>query len=168
MRLLRYARNDNLNNNMNYTIRKAKAGEETQLLNLVKTVLSEYKLEIDIGEIDKDLTDLNKYYFNNNGWFFVLEVEGKIVASSAFAKMSERQCELRKMYLLKEFQGNGFGKLLLEESIRKAIELGYKEMVLESNKMLQTANAMYRKYGFEEFTPKHLSNRCDYAMRKIL
>src|ERR1700739_2299917 len=153
---------------MSYKIRKAKKGEETQLLNLVKVVLGEYKLKINTGEIDKDLTDLDKYYFNDNGWFFVLEVENKIVASSAFARMSDKQCELRKMYLLKEYQGNGFGKLLLEASIKKAVELGYTEMVLESNKMLQTANAMYRKYGFEEFTPERLSNRCDYAMKKKL
>ena len=153
---------------MNYIIRKAKKGEEAQLLNLVKEVLNEYKLEIDTGEIDKDLTDLNKYYFNNNGWFFVLEAEGKIIASSAICQMTNTQCELRKMYLLKEYQGSGVGKLLLEASIKKAIELGYKEMTLESNKILHTANAMYRKYGFEEFIPRHLSNRCDYAMRKIL
>ncbi len=153
---------------MDYKIRKAKSGEESQLLNLVKVVLSEYKLEIDTGEIDKDLTDLDKYYFNDKGWFFVLEVEGKIVASSAIARMSDKQCELRKMYLLKEFQGNGFGKLLLEVSLKKAVELGYEEMILESNKMLQTANAMYRKYGFQEITPEHLSNRCDYAMKKKL
>jgi len=153
---------------MNYTIRKAKKGEETQLLNLVKEVLNEYKLEIDTGEIDKDLTDLDKYYFNDKGWFFVLEVEGKIIASSAICRMSDKQCELRKMYLLKEYQGKGFGKLLLEASLKKAMELGYEEIILESNKVLQTANAMYRNYGFEEFIPVHLSNRCDYAMRKNL
>src|SRR5256885_6165 len=112
---------------MKHTIRKAESGEGAHVLNLIKAVLADYSLTIDSGEIDKDLTDLDSYYFNKRGWFFVLEVDERIVGSSAVYRMSDKQCELRKMYLLKEYQGRGFGKLLLEASLKKAVELGYEE-----------------------------------------
>lgn len=153
---------------MEVILRKAEKIEGYQLLELVNKVLGDYGLKIDPLETDKDLLDLDKFYFNKNGWFSVLEIDKNIIGSYGIYFIDVNTCELRKMYVLKEFQGKGYGKLLLEDSISKAKELGFKKIILETNRKLDKAVTLYLKYGFEEFKPDHLSERCDFAMKMRL
>ena len=150
---------------MTYNFRKAETKDQEQIYSLVKVVLSTYGLKTDPEETDKDILDLKLYYFNKNGWFEIIEDEyEKIIGSYGIIKISDTQCKLRKMYLKKIYQGEGLGKEMMERSIQKAKELGYREIILETNKVLIKAIGLYKKYGFKEFTPEHLSNRCDQSM----
>lgn len=146
-------------------LRKAKDEEEQAIFNLVETVLAEYGISTNARETDKDLSDLNKYYFDRKGWFGVLVEDDRIIGSYGIYQVNERTCELRKMYLLPEFHGRGFGKQMMEAAIGKAAELGYEEMILESNQLLDRALHLYKKYGFMEYQPEHFSDRCDLAMK---
>jgi len=147
-------------------LRKAESGEENTIFELVKTVLAEYGLRTDPQGTDKDISDINKYYFSNGGWFSVIEKDGMIIGSYGIFRINDNICELRKMYLLNEYQGQGLGKLMMEDALKKAGELGYSEIILESNRVLIKALGLYRKYGFVEYTPTHLSNRCDLTMKR--
>ena len=150
---------------MTYNFRKAETKDQEQIYSLVKEVLSTYGLKTDPEETDKDILDLKLYYFNNNGWFEIIEDEyEKIIGSYGIIKISDTLCELRKMYLKKGYQGKGLGKEMMERSIQKAKELSYKEIILETNKVLIKAIGLYKKFGFKEFTPEHLSDRCDQSM----
>jgi putative acetyltransferase len=149
-----------------FNLRKAKAGEEVKILCLVKKVLSDYGLIINPEETDKDLSDLDNFYFDNKGWFTVIDHGNEIIGSYGIFRVSEKVCELRKMYLLPEYQGIGLGRLMMEDAIHQAKTLGYAEIILETNKLLDKAIHLYKKYGFEEYNLSHLSDRCDYAMRK--
>lgn len=151
-----------------FKLRKANKGEESKILNLVKAVLSDYGLRINPQETDKDLSDLENFYFNKNGWFAVIEKDEEIIGSYGIFRMNEKTCELRKMYLLQDYQGQGFGKLMMNSALSKAKKLGYSEIVLESNRLLDKALVLYKKYGFVSYKPSHLSDRCDIAMRKEL
>jgi len=151
-----------------FKIRIANNEDGVEVLNLVEQVLSDYGLRINPSETDKDLSDLDDYYFSKNGWFAVIEKDGRIIGSYGLFKINEKTCELRKMYLQPVYQGHGLGKLMLTLALNKAKELGYSEMILESNKSLGKALVMYEKYGFERYKPAHMSDRCDVAMRKKL
>ena len=147
-------------------LRKAKAGEEEKILCLVKKVLSDFGLKTNPEETDKDLSDLDNFYFDNKGWFAVIDHGDEIIGSYGIFRVNETVCELRKMYLLPEFQGRGLGKMMMEDALNRAKTLGYAEMVLETNILLDKAIHLYRKYGFMEFKSTHLSDRCDLAMKK--
>lgn len=149
-------------------LRKANKEDEFKIMDLVKSVLSDYGLKTNPLETDKDLSDLDDYYFSKNGWFAVIEMDSEIIGSYGIFKIDEKTCELRKMYLLNNYQGQGLGKLMMEDAVKKAIELGYSEVVLETNKLLDKAITLYGKYGFVSYNPSHLSDRCDFAMRKEL
>ncbi len=150
----------------NYTIRKAKRGEEGKIFELVKAVLAYYDLYTDPAGTDLDLSNIDIYYFNNRGWFSVIEKDGEIIGSYGIFQIDDTTCELRKMYLLKEFQGLGLGKRMMEDALKKAKELGYSEIILESNKVLNKAIGLYKKYDFVEYNPTHLSDRCDLTMKR--
>jgi len=151
-----------------YKIRKARHGEEEQILALVKEVLSAYDLSIDPEVTDKDISNLEVYYFNNQGWFAVIEDNSVIIGSYGIFKINESTCELRKMYLLSRHQGHGLGQKMMEDAFAQARQLGYKEMILETNTLLTKAIALYKKYGFRKIQHDHMSDRCDLAMSRKL
>ncbi len=142
--------------------------EYNQILQLVKSVLSEYGLDINPEETDKDLSNIEAYYFKNNGFFEVLEKDNQIVGSYGLYPVTKELCELRKMYLLSSYQGAGYGRMIMERAMARAKELGYKTMTLETNSSLKKALKLYRKYGFSEYEPDHFSDRCDLALKRSL
>lgn len=59
-------------------------------------------------------------------------------------------CELKRLYTVPEARRRGAGRRLLEAVIRRAKELGYKEMLLDTLSSMSAARKMYAEYGFEE------------------
>ncbi len=134
------------------------------IANLVFGVLGEYGLKPDPASTDADIKDIESSYFNRGGTFLVLEAEdGSIVGAYGLYPLEKHVCELRKMYLHKAFRGKGLGRLLLEDALSKAKQLGFRKIFLETASVLKEAIALYRSYGFVEYTPDHLSSRCDQA-----
>lgn len=146
-------------------IRKAIVGDEPKILNLVKEVLSFYGLDLNPECEDLDVTDIYKYYFNNNGAFEVIEFKGNIIGTYGIYKINDDTCELRKMYLNPNFQGMGFGNIMMENSFKLAKALNYKKIILQTNSVLYKAVKLYIKYGFKDFDDD-VCSRCDIAMIK--
>ena len=136
---------------------------------LVYGVLREYDLKPDPGATDIDLKDIEQYYFERGGAFYVLEEEdGSIIGAYGLYPIDKATCELRKMYLHSSYRGKGLGKLLLEDALAKAGQIGFKKMILETASVLKEAISLYKSYGFVEYEPEHLSSRCDQAFMLVL
>ncbi|GAA0823797.1 GNAT family N-acetyltransferase [Clostridium tertium] len=149
----------------NILIRKARDGDEVEVLNLVKEVLNLYGLDLNPEVEDLDITDISKYYIQNNGDFEVIECNGAIIGTYGIYKINDETCELRKMYLKKDFQGMGLGNIMIENSFKIAKLLNYKKITLQTNSVLYKAIKLYKKYGFEDFN-EEVCDRCDIAMIK--
>lgn len=145
--------------------RSATNDDSESIKTLIFAVLREFGLAPDPEATDRDLDDIEAYYYNNRGHFAVLEIDNRIVATVAIARVDERTCELRKMYMNADFRGRGIGRQLLDYALATAREMGYSTMVLETATPLVAATALYEKYGFKEYLPDHLSCRCDRAFR---
>ena len=131
---------------------------------LVYGVLKEYNLKPDPAATDVDIKDIEQAYFERGGTFYVLEEEdGSIIGAYGLYLLDKTTCELRKMYLHRSYRGKGLGKLLLEEALSKARQIGFKRMILETASVLKEAIGLYKSYGFVEYEPEHLSSRCDQA-----
>lgn len=137
-----------------------------RILEVIGTVLNEYGLSVSKDGVDRDVLDINKFYFENNGWFQVVENNGEIIGTVGIYRISNSECELRKMYLLSDFQGEGIGKRLMENAITKAKELGYNKITLQTNSVLKKAIQLYYKYGFKSNCNGEIGCRCDMAMIK--
>ncbi|MFQ6034267.1 MAG: GNAT family N-acetyltransferase [Sedimentisphaerales bacterium] len=147
-------------------LRDYRQSDEVHVFRLMKEVLAIYGLKTNPEVTDKDISDIQRNYIDNKGYFAILEDKGSVVGSYGIFRLSDDICELRKMYLKKEYQGRGLGKLMMEDALTKAKALGFKKMVLETNSILKEAIGLYRKYGFKNFVPEHLSDRCDCAMER--
>lgn len=132
--------------------------------NLVFTVLGEYGLKPDPACTDIDLNDIEQSYFKRGGVFYVLEAKaGSVVGSYGLYPMEPGTCELRKMYLHRDYRGRGLGKLMLEHALAETRRLGFKTVTLETASVLKEAIRLYERDGFRPYTPSHLSSRCDQA-----
>jgi putative acetyltransferase len=149
-------------------LRDYRPGDEKDVFRIVKDVLSEYGLAANPDETDADLRDIRQSYIAAGGAFRILESGGRIAGSYGLHATTPASCELRKMYLLPGLRGRGLGRKMMDDALLVAKAMGFKEMTLETNSRLKEAITLYKSYGFSQFTPDHLSDRCDSAMRKIL
>jgi putative acetyltransferase len=149
-------------------LRDYRPGDEGIVFLIVKHVLAGYGLSTNTEATDADLRDIHASYLSGGGTFRILECDGHVAGSYGLFPTTHQSCELRKMYLLPEFKGRGLGTMMMEDALRVARKMGFAEMTLETNSCLKEALGLYRKYGFTEYTPSHLSDRCDLAMKKAL
>ena len=149
---------------MPYVLRPATADDRPGIERLVFAVLEEHGLKSDPASTDSDLHDIQASYVAKGGLFDLLvDEEGQVVGSVGLFHVSDSVCELRKMYLAPEARGSGWGRQLLEHALRRAAELGFRRVTLETASVLQAAIALYERYGFRRYTPEHLAARCDAA-----
>jgi putative acetyltransferase len=145
-------------------LRSATSADSEQIMGLVCTVLSEYHLKPDPQCTDADLKDIEQSYLRRGGVFYVLEEkDGSIVGSYGLYPMQPGVCELRKMYLHRDYRGKGHGRHMLEDALAKARQLGLRRITLETASVLKEAIRLYESYGFKPYRPDHLSCRCDQA-----
>jgi putative acetyltransferase len=145
-------------------IRPAISSDSPAVQGLVFTVLAEYGLKGDPEGTDSDLKDIEESYLKPGGMFEVIETnEGRVVGSVGVYPKGDGVGELRKMYLLKEARGQGWGKRLLEDALDFARSRGFRCLELETASCLIEAVALYRRYGFREIKTDHLASRCDQA-----
>jgi putative acetyltransferase len=135
-----------------------------KITSLLYEALKEYNLKPDPAVTDADIKDIEHSYFERGGTFYVLEEkDGSIIGAYGLYPVDRQTCELRKMYLHSSYRGKGLGKLLLEDALSKARQMGFKRMTLETASVLKEAISLYKSYGFVEYQPEHLSSRCDQA-----
>ena len=72
----------------------------------------------------------------------------------ALRQLSERTCEMKRLFVRETFRGKRIGRLLIEMIIRHAKEIGYERMLLDTlPPRMNDAIALYRSIGFKEIAP---------------
>lgn len=147
---------------MQFALRPATNRDRESIEELVFGVLAEFGLRPDSASTDADLRDIELSY--RGGAFDVLiDSAGKIVGCVGLFPVKMGTCELRKMYLLRAYRGQGLGRRLLDHALQRAAAIGFSRVVLETASVLQDATRLYERYGFRPYTPEHMSQRCDKA-----
>ncbi len=113
---------------------------------LVLGVLLEHGFEYDRLK-DADLNDISDYYFSSGGTFFVGIEDGRVVGTAGVRKLEGSLCEIRRIYLKKEFRGKGNGKKLFMATLG-FVEKNCSGVMLKTDSTLTKAIDMYLKHGF--------------------
>ncbi|MDF1534844.1 MAG: GNAT family N-acetyltransferase [Methanosarcinaceae archaeon] len=117
-----------------------------EVKDLVLCVLKEHRFEYDPTK-DFDLDDINIQYLQSGGVFYVGLVDGKIIGTSAVKIIDDNKCEIKRIYIRKEFRNMGFGRELLLKALGFA-ERNYSIAVLKTDAELTDAIQLYLKNGF--------------------
>jgi GNAT superfamily N-acetyltransferase len=145
-------------------------------------IVNEFKFKLEFDTLDSDIFAIDESYNKSNGsCFWVAETvvnddysntqqKQKILGTTAVRnlKQFESTCELKRMYVLRDFRRSGVGQKLLDIAIEFAKSVGYSRIILDSSKALHPARALYLKNGFVDI-PKYNDNyRADVFMERRL
>ncbi|MGD2183491.1 GNAT family N-acetyltransferase [Lusitaniella coriacea] len=152
-----------------FLIRDWEPRDRAMAANAIASVLKEYGLGWEPQGADRDVLEVEQYYWNVGGEFWVVEQQGEVVGTSAYYPVSrgENAVEIRKMYLLPKVRGQGLGGFLLENLERAIAERGFQTLWLETASVLQEAIRLYERRGYQPATGVE-TPRCDRIYVKYL
>lgn len=110
----------------------------------------EFAASIERGRELRDVDEFECGYENGFGAFLVAFEGERMIGTGALRRFNTRVVELTRMWFLPAYQGRGFAQELMNELIRRAIDMQYKELWLQTNPVQQRAIAFYQKIGFRE------------------
>ncbi|MGL5061809.1 MAG: GNAT family N-acetyltransferase [Microcoleus sp.] len=116
-----------------------------------------------------DIEQVRSHYFDNRGVFLVLLDKEEVVGTGAIRKLDEETCELKRMWFLKEYRGQGWGGKMTQILFDFAKQVGYRKVRLDlANEERQTqALKFYRKLGFYQID-RYNDSSCNIFMEKLL
>ena len=115
-----------------------------------------------------EMNDVQKNYFENGGVFLVAVEEGHIIGTGAVKNLEDGVCEIKRLWLLSQYQGQGIGYRIMQKLIDFARQKKYKIMRLETDPIIQTrAVDFYKQLGFYEI-PRYGDDPDDMGMEFIL
>ncbi len=97
-----------------------------------------------------DMEDVQGNYFDNGGLFLAVLDDHKLIGTGAVRKLDESVCELKRMWLLEDYHGQGIGYQVFVQLRDFARQKGYRGMRLQTSPEQTRAIAFYRRLGFYE------------------
>ena len=91
-----------------------------------------------------------KYIIEPGGNIFFVREDEKIIGTVALMKIEDGIFELTKMAVIPAAQGRNIGQKLMEHTLDFARRKGWKKLIIYSNRKLENAIHIYKKYGFKE------------------
>ncbi|MFC7363957.1 MULTISPECIES: GNAT family N-acetyltransferase [Bhargavaea] len=121
---------------------------------IIKRSLESFGLDIPgTAYFDPQLASLSAYYqeLPNSKYWVITDEHGVVMGGVGIAPFGKHAgvCELQKLYIMSEAQGQGLSKQLMETALRFAME-HYSHCYLETMEKLQVANRLYERLGFRK------------------
>lgn len=140
-----------------YEIRTYKKEYQSKLVDFLNKCMPESERVLDIN-------GQHSMYLNTECNFldFWCTFENKtIIGTVALKKLSEKDCELKSLYIYKKYYGCGLGYNLISEAITQAKKYGFKQMFLDTLSSSTRATKLYQKIGFvltERYNNNNIAN----------
>jgi putative acetyltransferase len=152
-----------------FLIRSWEKNDRIPASEVIRSTLAEYALGWEADGADKDVMQVEEYYFNTGGEFWVVEQQNQIVGTAAYYPISrgDNAVEVRKMYLLPHVRGLGLGKYLLQQLEEVITSRNYREIWIETASILAEAVKLYESNGYIPATGVETA-RCDRVYVKKL
>lgn len=135
--------------NVNFQIIEFQPQYRDQVIDVIGKVLRQLKV---ILQSDEPLTDEDLYkipeVYSGKGKFWVAIYDGKVIGTVAIKDMGQQVAKLNRMFVLFDYHGKGVGQGLLNEALAFAKDQGYKEIILNTHKLMKRAHHFYEKNGF--------------------
>ena len=110
------------------------------------------------------LKDIQRYFKR----FWCLYIDGCLAGTIGISEVSSTTCELKTLYVLQQYHGNGYGKQLARHAIAFAQGEGYTDIYLDTMSESKAAIALYKKLGFIETARYNENPVADVFMKRRL
>jgi putative acetyltransferase len=127
--------------------------------------------EADFRRLDSlsDIDKVRSHYFDNHGTFLVLVDRDRVVGTGGIRKLDDEICELKRMWFLKAYRGQGLGWQMAQRLLGFAKQAGYRNIRLDlasKERQLEALN-FYQKLGFYAID-RYNDGLCEVFMEKTL
>lgn len=103
---------------------------------------------LELQHYDQEVAHLEQKYGPPGGALYLARADGQDAGCIGLRRLDERRCEMKRLYVRPAFRGHGIAHTLVETILADARALGYRQMFLDTLPFLDTAIAMYRRFGF--------------------
>lgn len=103
---------------------------------------------LDIQHYDEEINHLEEKYGMPTGRLYLAYCDGEAAGCIGLKNIDKKNCEMKRLYVRPQFRGQNIGKLLIQQIIADAKEIGYSYMLLDTLPFLKNAIHLYEEYGF--------------------
>ena len=116
----------------------------------------------------RDLDEVETRYFGAGGTFLVMTDAGRIIGTGGIRRLEEGVCEVKRLWFLPAYHGQGLGYRMMLALLDRARALGYATARLETAPAYQPrAYAFYHRLGFHDI-PRYGDDPDDVGMEMAL
>ena len=112
---------------------------------------------LELQHYDQEAAHPEKTYAPPWGRLYLARVDGRDAGCIGLRRLDADRCEMKRLYVRPAFRGRGIARTLVETILADARALGYQQMFLDTLPFLDTAIALYRRFGFVDI-PRY--NHC--------
>ena len=131
-------------------VRRFRAGDREPVQRLHDVAMRGAGIHLGEGHWYDDLREIENVYLRNGGEFLVGTLGGDVVAMGAVKKTTDDRAEIKYMRVDPKLQRRGFGQTILTVLERRAIELGYETLHLDTAVRQKVARRLYESNGYRE------------------
>jgi len=121
-------------------------------IDLVRALLAYYgelrNHDAALGDYTAELNSLPGKYTPPQGCLLLAQDENQAIGCVAFQALTPQICEMKRMFVLPDFQGQGIGFRLVERLLLEAQKTGYQKMRLDTHPSMLRAAKLYQSMGF--------------------
>jgi N-acetylglutamate synthase-like GNAT family acetyltransferase len=139
-------------------VRPATQDDVPRIVKLIGEVWAEYGCILNTDIEEQYLLTPAEYFHSKNGEFWVVETDGKIVATCAVQMHDQNIAELKSLYVHKDARKRGLGCQLTEMTMDFARDRGATEMILWSDTRFEAAHRLYERLGFAKTGERKLDD----------
>ena len=122
----------------------------------IRALFKEYNdslgFDLSFQNFDKEFAELPGKYTPPEGRLLLAIYDEKIAGCVALRKFENDICEMKRLYVRKEFRRKGIGKALSLAIINAAREIGYSYMKLDTVPWMREAITLYHSLGFSDIS----------------
>jgi len=109
--------------------------------------------DLSFQSFDDEVADLRRQYAPPAGCMLLAQDGVRTVGCVALRRLNERICEMKRLYVMPEVRGQGYGKQLVLSIIREARERNYDRIRLDTVPAMERARSLYAELGFRSIRP---------------
>jgi ribosomal protein S18 acetylase RimI-like enzyme len=128
---------------------------------LGRALFEEYARSIDVDlcfqDFAAELDRLSVMYAAPAGALLLARAGMETAGCVGLRKLRDDICEMKRLYVRPEFRGRQFGRRMAEDIARRARELGYRTLVLDTLGTMDAAQGLYLSMGFQPATSYYVN-----------
>jgi putative acetyltransferase len=148
-----------------------RSNDQDDLEVFLKRMYEARGMEYEPDGLHSDFRNVEEIYLSRGNFWVIRETQERKIIGSIGLKELDRNNEigeLKRFFVLPEYQGSGYGRLLMTTAITYARENEYKKLRLDTMKQATKAQAIFRVFGFYEIPRYNNNNMADYFFELLL